>query len=450
MSFAPHYAHHIERLCTLYERALAEVPGNFEAVVLHSGSEQYFYADDQAMPFRAYGHFAHWLPVNRPDQLLLIRPGQRPVYLQVCPRDFWYEQDSHLDDWVVAQFDVQICSDIQEAVSALASKLSRVTPARIAVLGEADAWAEAVDIPPGACNPPALLRWLDYQRACKSPYEAACIRHANRHALTGHRAARHAFLEGGSEYDIHMAYLQACRILDDETPYTNIVALDEKAAILHYQNKRRDRVSGSQVLLLDAGCRSQGYCSDITRTSTRPHAPALFVSLVEAVQTLQTELIEAVAPGVPYPDIHAAAQRGICRILLEHDICHGSLDTLMALNMGGLFMPHGVGHLLGIQVHDVGGKQIDVHGAFRPAPADHPALRTTRTLEVNHVFTIEPGLYFIPQLLDRERGAGSDSARAGHIDWRLVESMLPLGGIRIEDNVMVTPTGVENLTRVLI
>src|SRR5690606_30977339 len=164
--------------------------------------------------------------------------------------------------------------------------------------------------------------------------------------------------------------------------------------------------SESRVLLLDAGCRSQGYCSDITRTSTRPHTPALFVALVEAVQTLQTDLLAPVAPGIPYPDIHAAAQRGRCRILLEHDICHGSLDTLIELNMGGLSMPHGVGHLLGIQVHDVGGKQIDVRGAFRPAPADHPALRTTRTLEEGQVVTIEPGLYFIPQLLEQERGAG--------------------------------------------
>ena len=450
MSFALHYAHHIERLCNLYERALAEVPGNFEAVVLHSGSEQYFYADDQTMPFRAYGHFAHWLPVNRPDQLLLIRPAQRPVYLQVCPRDFWYEQDSHLEDWVAERFELHACSDSREAAAVLAAKLSGMAMTRIAFLGKESAWAETVGIPASAHNPTALLRWLDYQRAYKSPYEAACIRHANRHALTGHTAARHAFLDGGSEYDIHMAYLQACRILDEETPYTNIVALDEKAAILHYQNKRRTPASESRVLLLDAGCRSQGYCSDITRTSTRPHTPPLFVALVEAVQTLQTDLIATVAPGVPYPDIHAAAQRGVCRILLEHDICHGSLDTLIELNMGGLFMPHGVGHLLGIQVHDVGGKQIDVRGAFRPAPADHPALRTTRTLEEGQVVTIEPGLYFIPQLLEQERGAGAGSARSGHINWRLVESLLPLGGIRIEDNVMVTTTGVENLTRVLI
>lgn len=445
MAFALHYANHIERLCNLYEQALGEVAGNFEAVIIHSGSEQFFYADDQGMPFRAYGHFSHWLPVNRPDQFLLIQPGRKPVYFQVVPQDFWYEQDQVLEDWVTAQFDIQVLGDSREVASLLPARLPGAET-RVAFLGAATDWADAAGLPVSSRNPVALLRWLDYQRAYKSPYEAACIRHANRLALTGHLAARHTFMEGGSEYDIHMAYLQACHVLDHETPYTNIVALDEKAAILHYQNKRRASTPDSQVLLLDAGCRNHGYCSDITRTSTRPHTLPLFISLVDAVENLQTQLIEAVAPGIPYPDIHAAAQRGICEILLEHDICVGSLETLMELNMGALFMPHGVGHLLGIQVHDVGGKQIDVRGAFRPAPADHPALRTTRLIEEDQVFTIEPGLYFIPQLLNREH----DSMRGEYVNWRLIESLLPLGGIRIEDNVMVTSTGVENLTRVLI
>ena len=445
MPFIHHYASHIQRLCNLYEQALDEVVGSFDAILIHSGSEQFFYADDHGLPFRAYGHFAHWLPVNRPDQVLLIQPGKKPIYYQVIPKDFWYEQDQQLPPWVDTQFDIQVLGSSREVAGKLPGTLQGAT-GRIAFLGAETAWADTVGIPPASWNPQALLCWLDYHRAYKTSYEAACIRHANRQALTGHTAARHAFMEGGSEYDIHMAYLQACNILDDETPYTNIVALDEKAAILHYQNKRRTAATDSQVLLLDAGCRSQGYCSDVTRTSTRPHTLPLFVSLVEAVESLQTRLIKAVAPGVPYPDIHMAAQRGICEILLEHDICRGSLGTLQELNMGALFMPHGIGHLLGIQVHDVGGRQIDARGTLQPAPANHPALRTTRTIEEGQVFTIEPGLYFISQLLDDEHA----TKRGEYINWQVLEALMPLGGIRIEDNVLVTASGVENLTRVLI
>ena len=107
---------------------------------------------------------------------------------------------------------------------------------------------------------------------------------------------------------------------------------------------------------------------------------------------------------------------------------------------------HEAGHLLGIQVHDVGGKQINTRGDITAPPTDYPALRNTRTIEKGQVFTIEPGLYFIPQLLDPERR----SSRGKLINWKLVDSLLPLGGIRIEDNVLVTASGVENLTRVSI
>lgn len=444
MSFAQHFAAHIAHLGDLYTRALLETGSGFEAVLLHSGSEHYHYADDQTAPFRAYGHFAHWLPVNRPNQLLLIVPGEKPVYFQVVPADFWYEQDIVLEEWVAAQFAVVRLP----SSSAVAEHIAKrgVPLARLAFLGQNTHYATAIGIPAAAHNPSALLSWLDYQRACKTAYEVACIRKANRQALLGHTAARHAFEAGGSEYDIHMAYLQACGVLDEETPYTNIVALDEKSAILHYQYKRRSSGAQSQVLLIDAGCRVNGYCSDITRTSTRAHTLPLFSALVDAVGALGVSLVHRVMPGISYVDIHQAAQRGIAEILLETDICQGSLDELLAQRISTLFMPHGVGHLLGIQVHDVGGRQINSLGDIKSPPAEYPALRNTRVIEQGQVFTIEPGLYFIRQLLDPER----NSARGKLINWALVDTLLPLGGIRIEDNVLVTQSGVENLTRVSI
>ena len=85
-------------------------------------------------------------------------------------------------------------------------------------------------------------------------------------------------------------------------------------------------------------------------------------------------------------------------------------------------------------------------GEIQAPPEDYPSLRTTRRTEVGQVFTIEPGLYFIPLLLDKER----DSKRGRLINWDIVDTLLPLGGIRIEDNILVTETGHENLTRVLI
>ena len=107
------------------------------------------------------------------------------------------------------------------------------------------------------------------------------------------------------------------------------------------------------------------------------------------------------------------------------------------------FMPHGVGHLLGIQVHDVGGHQRDVKGAVESPPANSPYLRNTRIIAKDMIFTIEPGCYFIPILLEPQR----DTTRGGVINWKVVEQLYPCGGVRIEDNILVTDEGSENLTR---
>ena len=109
-------------------------------------------------------------------------------------------------------------------------------------------------------------------------------------------------------------------------------------------------------------------------------------------------------------------------------------------------LPHGLGHFLGLQVHDVAGHQAAPEGGTKEPPARHPFLRTTRTIEEGQVFTIEPGLYFIPMLL-REHRAGDTAAC---FDWDLVDRLTPCGGIRIEDNVLVTADGHRNLTRPLI
>lgn len=438
------YQQHLNRLNERYAEILAEQAGalaGLEGVLIHSGSEQYYYADDRGIPFQAWGHFRHWLSVNRPDQVLLIRPGHRPVYFQVVPTDFWYEQTIDNQSWWAD------CWELVRVDAAEKILLPRESSGRLAFLGENTQFAAALGIASQLINPPALLHHLDYLRAYKSAYELQQLQTANQLAGKGHLAAKEAFLRGASEYQIHLAYLAACEMLEEECPYTNIVALDEKSAILHYQYKRRN--SGdtegrrSQVLLLDAGCRYNGYCSDVTRTSVRAHTDPVFVSLVESMDALQQTLVTTVKPGLAYQALHDSALAGVCRILLLHGILNGEAGTLLEQKLPHLFFPHGVGHLLGIQVHDVGGRQINPAGDQQPPPADSPALRNTRIMEPDMVFTVEPGLYFIPALLEPVR----NQSRGKHINWSLVERLLPLGGIRIEDNVAVTGTGVANLTR---
>lgn len=436
------YAKHIATLTARYDAALefvAEQKPQISAVLVHSGSEQHYYGDDRGVPFQAYGHLLNWLPVNRPNQFIYFQSGEKPVYYQVVPSDFWYEQDIHIDPAWEEQFTLVRLSTLDE----LAQELRRRPIDSLAYIGEDAGSAAALGIEQAMVNPQQLLAHLDFARAIKTEYELDQLRTANRLALLGHAAAKTRFLEGGSEYDIHMAYLQATQILEEESPYTNIVAVNEKAAILHYQFKRKTLKEKGRVLLIDAGCRVRAYGSDITRTSVSEDVHPAFMSLCSAMEELELALVEEVAPGKAYPSLHASALDRLAGVLVDHEICSGKPDELVELGIPQIFMPHGVGHLLGIQVHDVGGHQSDSLGTILPPPSDSPALRNTRTMEANMVFTVEPGLYFIPLLLEPERNA----ERGKKINWKLVDELYPCGGIRIEDNIRVTESAAENLTR---
>lgn len=427
------YARHIKHLLGLYTESLSGIDA--EGILLHSGSAAHYYADDREISFQAYGHFLHWIAVNRPDQFLLIRPGKKPVYYQIVPSDFWYEQEIQADPLWLETFEIVRL----ESVAQISGQLSDQS---LVYLGDNPAIAASLGLDEALCNPQQLLHFLDYHRAWKSDYEIEQLKEANRLALIGHEAARECFLAGGSEYDIHLAYLGACKILEDETPYTNIVAMNEKSAILHYQNKRRNN-EDNRVLLIDAGYRVRGYGSDITRTTASDSAHPLFKSLLRGMEALELDLIAQVVPGKSYVDIHLAALSGVADLLVELDICSGSSQALWDAGLVQLFMPHGVGHLLGINVHDAGGRMQDESGTTLAPPAHSPMLRNTRTMAENMVFTIEPGCYFIPMLLEPERS----SARGKHINWQAVEQLYSHGGIRVEDNVRVGADAAENLTR---
>lgn len=436
------FKQHIESLKLNYETALARFSENNEgldALLVHSGSEEHYFADDRGIAFQSFGHLLHWLPINRPDQFVYFCAGEQAIYFQIVPEDYWYDQSIENDSWWADCFQIIRLGTVKE----ISQHLPKNAIGNLGYLGPDESIAIELGIEKEAVNPQQLIHYLDYQRAYKTAYEVEQLKSANQLALAGHNAARQQFLAGGNEYEIHMAYLQACGLLEDECPYTNIVALNEKAAILHYQYKRNTPAENCNVLLIDAGCRVNGYGSDITRTSVKESVHDTFKALLAGMESIEQQLVAMVKPGVAYPDIHFATLNKIGQLLIDLDICQGSLQNLMELKIPHLFMPHGVGHLLGLQVHDVGGHQQDIAGTFLAPPADAPALRNTRELDTNMVFTIEPGCYFIPLLLEPVR----NETRKEFINWNLVDELYPCGGIRVEDNVLVTKDGFENLTR---
>lgn len=400
--------------------------------MISAGESYTYFADDEQAPFRPTPHFAHWCPLAGPHHLLKLSPGETPELVRVVPRDFWYEAAPLDERFWVDGFRMTEVADVESAWR----RLGKLPGA--AYIGNETARASAAEL---EANPEALTARLDWERSFKSTYEIQCLDEASAQAALGHRAARSAFLGGASEVEIHHAYVAALGIAEEELPYSSIVALDEKGATLHYGAKRR--VGAGRVLLIDAGARRRGYAADITRTHAREGCDPRFVALIEGMEDLQAELCAALRPGGSFVELHLQAHRAIARLLEEHELVHAGADQIVAEGLTHPFFPHGLGHQLGIQVHDVAGRQADREGHPAPPPEDHPSLRNTRRVEAGQVLTIEPGLYFIPMLLAPHR----EAEPRGRFNWERIDALAPFGGIRIEDNVLVTESGHRNLTR---
>jgi Xaa-Pro dipeptidase len=402
------------------------------ALMVGAGLARYRFLDDQPDPFAVNPHFKAWAPVlDAPGSFVVVVPGRRPVLLFHQPRDYWHKPPALPRDAWLDSFDVRVIRSPPEARSEV--------PSGAAFVGEpfagCDEWGFR------SLNDPALLSRLHWARAAKTTYELACLRLAAAAGARAHRAAAEAFGRGGSEYDIHLAYLAASGHTEAELPYPNIIALNEGGAVLHYTQLERHAPAVRRSLLIDAGAQFRGYACDITRTYAAEASP--FADLVAGVEALELKLCAMVRPGVAYPDIHVAAHRLVAELLVEQGVVCCSADAAVETDLTSVFFPHGVGHLLGLQVHDVGGHQASPAGGSVPPPARSPFLRLTRRLEAGTVVTIEPGVYFIDLLLQRAR----DDGRGRDIDWDTVADLAPYGGVRIEDDVVASTDGPENLTR---
>src|SRR6202043_509450 len=242
------------------------------------------------------------------------------------------------------------------------------------------------DADPECINPQELMALLNYDRAVKTPYELACLRNASELGARGHAAAFAAFNRGDSEYDAHMSYLEACKQREEEMPYNNIVAYNENAAVLHYQHLERAPLESPRSFLIDAGAQYRGYAADITRAYAA--APGRFADLVDAVDTAQQALCDEIVAGRDYREVHLSAHRILGGVMQRVGLTKLPGQAALELGVTRVFFPHGIGHLLGLQVHDVGGVMGDTLGHERQRPEGHPYLRLTRMLEPGVVVTV--------------------------------------------------------------
>ena len=338
--------------------------------------------------------------------------------------------------------------------SALGDWLAARRGRSLALLGNRDIEQRAAEY--GVPNWSALEVALDEQateqigtalaerRRAKDSLELAHLRRAVDAAVAGHFRAWSTARAGLSERDVQIEMeAEFFRFGGQRTAYSSIVGSGPNSAILH--GSPGDRVlRDGDLVLIDAGPEIRGYASDVTRTF--PVAAAfspLQRELYELVLAAQREAIAAVRPGVEYKQLHLRAAATIAQGLVDAGILRGAPEDLVAQDAHALFFPHGLGHMLGLSTHDCAGY---LEGRVPEDRFGLASLRTDLPLEPGYVVTIEPGIYFIPALLtDAERR----ERHRGNVVWERVDQLLDFGGIRIEDDVLVTENGCEVLSAAL-
>lgn len=429
------FTEHFEQLRTRYDRLL--IANELDVLAIHAGQVKRHFMDDSEYPFRVNPHFKALCPMlDAVHSWILVRAGQKPTLVLFAAQDYW-QQSPEIDhaDWL-SMFHVELISAPHEIERFLPYEKSRT-----AYLGEHIEVAQALGIID--VNPEPVVNYLHYQRLFKTDYEIDCIQQANLLAIRGHEAAEAAYFNGLSEYGCWLAYLNATQQSPGEAPYEHIIAHNQHAAILHYRGKTTTTLAEDKrySMLIDAGASYRGYAADISRTYA--HHEGEFAALIEAMDGLTLRLIEWIKPNRTYAALHEQAHLGIAQILKSMGWVDMDEEEMVAQQVTRAFMPHGFGHMLGLQVHDPGGNLADAGGKTISPPERFANLKTTRRIEPRHVLTIEPGLYFIDPLL--EQLASGPFAR--HVNWRSLDAMRKYGGVRIEDNVLVGESGPTNLTR---
>jgi Xaa-Pro aminopeptidase len=279
---------------------------------------------------------------------------------------------------------------------------------------------------------------LSRVRRIKDAVELARMRSATDATRAAFAAVVPLLRAGASERELQVELeTQAFRSGARSMAYDTIIGSGPNSAVLHFAPSSRKLQEG-ELVLIDAGAQQLGYASDITRTYGvgGRHDP-LQQELHGVVHRAEQTAIARCRPGVEWRDVHRTAGLTIAEGLVAAGILRGDPETLVESGAAWLFFPHGVGHLVGLGVRDAGGTPLRER---RHDPKPYPNLRIDMPLEVGMVVTVEPGLYFVPAILDDPENR---RLHREAVDWDRVDRLLDFGGIRIEDNVLITAGGPE-------
>ncbi|KAL1918286.1 uncharacterized protein VTP21DRAFT_2946 [Calcarisporiella thermophila] len=394
---------------------------------------------DLELPFRQESNFQYLTGINKPGFHLLYDLAADKLTIIV--------PDVHEDEIVwcgappsIDELKSQYEADDMVYEAQLPALLDSAQPEVIHTLPFTD--VSALSNHRMAINTDSLVHASQEARLTKDEHEIELMRFVNHVSSDAHVALMRAVRNGKSENDLDALFRYECARKGAKFPaYNPIVGCGENTAVLHYVDNSAPLGDG-QMLLVDAGGEYQCYAADITRTYP---VNGKFTEeqriIYETVLEMQQAVIDAIKPGVAWEDMHRLALRVCCRRLKEAGLLVGSEEELLANFIPNLFFVHGLGHSIGLDVHD------SIKASYPPGVEriNEPGiryLRMRRNLEEGMVVTVEPGVYFCEHII---RPALNDERRR-FINLEQLERFRPVGGVRIEDCVVVRATGVDNLT----
>jgi Xaa-Pro aminopeptidase len=449
-------------------RQFAASLGNGIAVV--PASHEVVRNNDVHHVFRQSSNFFFLTGFEEPESVALFDPNhEEPYVLFVRPRDpemeAWNGRRAGVDG-AIARFGADAAYPLADLDQVLRQRLIERDSLWYAIGSPIDSRVfgalrqargltirNGVTVPAAIMDPDPVLARL---RLVKSPDEIAALREACRVSAAGHAEAMRFAAPGRTEHDVQAAMEYVFRSLGAiREGYPSIVASGDNACILHYTENDR-RMEDGDLLLIDAAAEVGYLSSDITRTFpvngrfTEPQR-----AVYDVVLAAQESVIDACRPGLPYTEMHEIAVRVLTEGMVDLGLVPGPVEDAIEYGWYREFFFHGTGHWLGMDVHDAGSYRVDSAG---------------RPLEPNMTFTIEPGIYVAPDKetltlakapfdvdADRDLAYAVGAAEAKRIiDERrgaaaTITHVVPpeyLGiGVRIEDDILVTETGCENLTR---
>ncbi|XP_036417856.1 xaa-Pro dipeptidase [Colossoma macropomum] len=283
-------------------------------------------------------------------------------------------------------------------------------------------------------------------RLLKTDMELEVLRYTNRISSEAHKEVMKHVRPSQKEYEMESLFRHYCYSRGGmrHTSYTCICGSGHNSSVLHYGHAGAPNdktIQDGDMCLFDMGGEYYCYSSDITCSfpangKFTPDQKAIY----EAVLKSSRAVLAAIKPGVKWSDMHRLADRVHLEELIKVGILRGNVDDMMKVHLGAVFMPHGLGHLLGIDVHDVGGYP---EGTERIDEPGLKSLRMGRVVQERMVLTVEPGIYFINHLLDK---ALASEEQCGFINNDVLARFRGSGGVRIEDDIAVTADGMELLT----